>query len=350
MKPGIFRASLDFFHYSGISRAARPLTGGAGAIFMLHHVRPAPAGERDFAPNAGLDVTPEFLDAVISFVKARGWRLVSLEEAARLLRERDFDRPFAAFTLDDGFRDNRQHALEVFARHDCPFTIFIAPKYADGQGELWWDALEEAIAGNGVIYPGIPGLPEKITCLDDAARQRAWDQLYWPVRSMPQHDQRRWIRRFAPAHGVDLEALCRREIMGWEEIREIAAHPLCTIGAHTMNHFALRLLDDKEAFSEMVLSKARLEEELGREIRTFAYPYGDATTAGPRDFALAGRAGFDVAVTTRKGLLYEQHRDHLMALPRVSLNGFYQKIRYLDVLLSGAPFMLFNRLRKVNVA
>jgi len=28
-----------------------------------------------FAPNAGLEVTPEFLDAVISFVKLRGYDL-----------------------------------------------------------------------------------------------------------------------------------------------------------------------------------------------------------------------------------------------------------------------------------
>ena len=350
MKPSVFRTGLDLLHYSGLSRLARPFTGGSGAIFMLHHVRP-PRGREGFAPNAGLDVTPEFLDAVIGFVKARGWRLLSLEDAAEELRGGAWhEAPFAVFTLDDGFRDNLEYALPVFRRHDCPFTVFAAPAYVDGRGELWWDALEEVIATSEVVRPGLEGVPAELPTRTDEERRAAWEAVYWPVRGMEQHAQREWIRRFADAHGIDLEALCRREVMGWDELRRLAADPLCTIGAHTVHHYAVALLDADEAFAEMTESKARLEDELGEPVRTFAYPYGDAGSAGPRDFTLAARAGFDVAVTTRKGLVYPEHADHLMALPRVSLNGFYQKIRYVDVLLSGAPFVLFNGLKRLDVA
>ncbi len=350
MKPSVFRTGLDLLHYSGLSRLAQPFTQGTGAIFMLHHVRP-PRNCEGFAPNAGLDVTPEFLDVVIGFVKARGWRLLSLEDAAMELRSGiRHEIPFAVFTLDDGFRDNLEHALPVFRRHACPFTVFAAPAYVDGKGELWWNALEEVIATSEVVRPGLEGLSSELPVRTDEERRAAWETIYWPVRSMEQHAQREWIRRFAKEHGVDLDALCRREVMNWEELRTLAADPLCTIGAHTVHHYAVALLNADEAFSEMRESKNRLEEELGRPVRTFAYPYGDAASAGPRDFALAERAGFDVAVTTRKGLIYPEHADHLMALPRVSLNGFYQKIRYVDVLLSGAPFVLFNGLKRLDVA
>ncbi len=350
MKPSVFRTGLELLHYSGLSRLARPFTGGSGAIFMLHHVRP-PRGRAGFAPNAGLDVTPEFLDAVIGFVKARGWRLLSLEEAAEELRGNIRQKaPFAVFTLDDGFRDNLEHAVPIFRRHACPFTVFAAPAYVDGKGELWWDALEEAIATSEVVRPGLEGLPAELPARTDEERRATWEALYWPVRGMEQHAQRKWIHRFAEAHGVDLVALCRREVMSWQELRSLAADPLCTIGAHTVHHYAVALLDTDEALAEMMESKVRLEDELGGPVRTFAYPYGDAGSAGPRDFALAEKAGFNVAVTTRKGLIYPEHADHLMALPRVSLNGFYQKIRYVDVLLSGAPFVLFNGLKRLDVA
>jgi hypothetical protein len=53
-------------------------------------------------------------------------------------------------------------------------------------------------------------------------------------------------------------------------------------------------------------------------------------------------------VTTRKGLIHPRHAQELTALPRVSLNGDYQKARYVKVLLSGAPFAFFNMMPKVS--
>ena len=79
----ILKTSLDMLYYSGASQALRPISAGLGAIFMLHHVRPGGGLQRGFAPNSGLEVTPEFLDAVIGFVKCRGYDLVSMDEAVR---------------------------------------------------------------------------------------------------------------------------------------------------------------------------------------------------------------------------------------------------------------------------
>jgi hypothetical protein len=40
----------------------------------------------------------------------------------------------------------------------------------------------------------------------------------------------------------------------------------------------------------------------------------------------------------------------LQALPRISVNGEFQRLRYLEVLLSGAPTALMNRFRRVSAA
>ena len=61
-------------------------------------------------------------------------------------------------------------------------------------------------------------------------------------------------------------------------------------------------------------------------------------------------AGYKTAVTTRPGVLFADHRRVPMALPRLSVNGEFQKLRYLDVLMSGAPTALWNGFRRVAAA
>jgi len=349
-RASILRASLDVLYYSGISKMLSGVYAGVGAIFMLHHIRPGGGLSDGFAPNAGLEITPEFLEVVIRFCKARGYRLVSLAEAVDRLRAGHTDEPFATFTIDDGYRDNLEYAQPVFKRHDCPFTIFIAPAITDGRCELWWRGLEDVIAGAPRIATEIAGEHIELACTTDHDKQAAFERLYWPIRHLEEHAQRDWIAEFCSSHGVDLAAMCRAKAMTWDEVRTIASDPLCTIGAHTVNHFAVARLKPEEAVLEAVGSRDRIAEELGQVPEFFAYPYGDESSAGPRDFRLMADAGFTAAVTTRKGLLYEAHKHHLTALPRVSLNGDYQDMRYVEVLLGGSAFALWNRFRKVNVA
>ena len=73
------------------------------------------------------------------------------------------------------------------------------------------------------------------------------------------------------------------------------------------------------------MSRAVLEAALGKRPEHLAYPVGDPTSAGPREFRIAAELGFKTAVTTRPGVLFKAHRDHLTALPRISVNGEFQQ-------------------------
>jgi peptidoglycan/xylan/chitin deacetylase (PgdA/CDA1 family) len=81
-----------------------------------------------------------------------------------------------------------------------------------------------------------------------------------------------------------------------------------------------------------------------------SYPYGDRTSAGPREFKVAAELGFKTAVTTRPGVLFAEHSRRLMALPRISLNGDFQRMRYVRVLLSGSATAMWNGFRRVEAA
>ena len=137
-------------------------------------------------------------------------------------------------------------------------------------------------------------------------------------------------------------------MMHWDEIRQLAADPLVTIGAHTRRHYALAKLTLAEARAEIEESVRRIEREIGKPCRHFSYPYGDEASAGKREFDLVKELGLKTAVTTRKGLIHPRHACELTGAAASSLNGDYQKSRYVKVLLSGAPFALFNAVQRAS--
>ena len=348
VKTAMMKAAMSGLYHTRAHRLLAPYTQGVGMIFTLHHVRPEPATPRAFAPNRILEVTPEFLDAVLAQVADAGLDVISLDEAVTRL-DGGSEKRFACFTFDDGYRDNLEYALPLFKRRGMPFTLYVPTDYPDGHGQLWWSVLEEIVARAGDdIVVHHEGEMWRLPTATLADKERAFEEVYWWLRSLDDVIQRDVVRALADRYGVDLDAQCREQVMTWNEIRTMAADPLVTIGAHTKNHYAIAKLPEATAMEEMVGSADRIEQELGTRPAHFAFPYGDPGSAGPRDFGLARDAGFATAVTTRKGMLFSDHRQHLTALPRVSLNGDYQSLTYTALYLSGAPFALWNGFQQVN--
>ncbi len=349
MKTAMMKAAMSGLYHTGAHRLLAPYTQGIGVIFTLHHVRPEPDQPRAFAPNRLLEVTPDFLDAVLDQVQEAGLDVLSLDEAAQRLKEGD-DRRFACFTFDDGYRDNLEYAYPLFKRRSLPLTLYVPTDYPDGNGELWWLALEEIVARADEIELCRNGALWRLPTVTLPGKTRAFEEIYWWLRLLDEATQRRVVRVLADRYEVDMAADCSKLVMRWDEIRTMAADPLVTIGAHTKGHFAMSKLSEQRAADEMIGSADRIEQELGVRPIHFSFPYGDPGSAGPRDFALARQAGFKTAVTTRKGMLFGAHRRYLSALPRVSLNGEYQSLTYTALYLSGAPFALWNRFQHINAA
>ena len=344
----LLKGALSTMYYTGIHRMMAPVTQGVGMIFMLHHVRPD--GVQEFEPNRILKITPDFLDEVIEQVQDAGIDVVSLDEVHWRMAEGDFDRPFAAFTFDDGYRDNAEFAYPIFKKHKLPFAIYVPTDFPDGKGELWWLALEKVLSDTDQIRVNMAGASEQFKCSTPSEKDAAFHNIYWWLRGQKEADARKWVRELCRGIGFDPMVLSDELLMNWDEIREINKDPLVTIGGHTKGHFALAKLSLSEARMEVEQSINRLERELGERPDHFSYPYGCERTAGPRDFDMVKELGIKTAVTTRKGVLHAEHGNHLTALPRVSLNGDYQNSRYTSVLMTGAPFALMNGFRRVNVS
>jgi peptidoglycan/xylan/chitin deacetylase (PgdA/CDA1 family) len=349
MKSAIIRTGFDTLYFSGAHMLLRPFLEGVGAILMLHHVRPPRAGE--FQPNRLLEVSPEFLTQTLSWLQRQDIDIVSLDEMHRRLIERDFARRFVAITFDDGYRDNRLYAFPILKRFDLPFAIYVPTSFPDRRGKLWWLALEAAIARNDSVVVTIDGVERKLTCATTSQKREAYDSIYWWLRNLGTESEiHAAVNELAARSGVDMRPVADELCMNWDEIRELAADALVTIGAHTVNHVMLGKATEEAARFELKASRDIIEAELAAEVRHLAYPYGGRDLVGPREFGIASELGYKTAVTTRPGVLFPEHDRHLTALPRLSLNGEYQAARYVKVLMSGAATALFNGFRRVDAA
>jgi peptidoglycan/xylan/chitin deacetylase (PgdA/CDA1 family) len=349
MRKRAIRAGLETLYFTGTHRLAGSFFAGLGAILTFHRV--LPPHDEPFQPHSGLEITPDFLDAVLTSLKHAGVDIVSMDEAWRRLNGDPGARRFVAITFDDGFRDTLDHAWPILKRHDAPVTVYVASAFAEGTGVLWWEVLGKAVAENDALDLDMDGARRHFDCGTLQAKEDTYEALYRWLRGMRHEAELEAVLGALAADcRIDTAAQCRALCIGWEELAGFAADPLVTIGSHTVSHPFLAKCDAEAVRREMTESRSMIEAKLGVRPVHFAYPVGAPDAAGPREFALAAEVGYRTAVTTRPGVNFADHRDHLTALPRLSVNGEFQRLRFLDVLLSGTATAILNGFRRVDAA
>jgi peptidoglycan/xylan/chitin deacetylase (PgdA/CDA1 family) len=242
-------AAFEVLWASRATALIRALSKARGVIFTLHRV--LPDDPADFAPNSILQVKPDFLEYAIERLRRLGYDIVHLDEALRRVEADEPTRRFAVLTFDDAYRDNLRHALPVLRRQQAPFTLYVPTALVDGDGEVWWQALEDIIGSREAIEVAGARGNDHFATGSLREKQAAYDVLYARMRTMPEPARVAFIRPLAQQYGYDLRAQCRELIMDWTTIRTFADEPLCTLGAHTVHHYELAKLPAVEARNEM---------------------------------------------------------------------------------------------------
>lgn len=341
----IRKLALSTAWFSGLAHLSNVFLSGAGAILMLHRVTDEPSTALGL--NSHLAVTPSFLDAALTEMKRLGYAFISMDELVEQLENRRSTSRMAAVTLDDGYRDNLLEGLPVLESHGAPFTVYVSPALIDGEKHLWWEIIEDIVTRCTIVDLPTAGGGIELTCRTPAEKTAAFRTLAdYLTNQIPEQEQVGLLRCLASAARLDLKR-GRKQLMSWSELKKLARHPLAEIGAHTINHYNLRRLEKNMARHEIAAAVPEIEKRLGIRPRHMAFPYGYAAAVGPREVALAREAGFSTAVTTRHGVIHAAHAAHLHALPRISVNGRYQKINHLRTMLSGITTPLANRGRTI---
>ncbi|TWT75915.1 Polysaccharide deacetylase [Posidoniimonas polymericola] len=159
---------------------------------------------------------------------AEHYDVISLQEAQRRIAAGENRWPSVCLTFDDGYAENCEFAAPLLLRKNLPFTYFVSTNHVLG-GEPFGHDLENGVA-------------------------------------------------LRPNSIAELRALAEAGV---------------EIGAHTRSHANLGAIADERVLrDEIAGSKTELEEQLGRSIRYFAFPFGLHANLNRAAFRIAHEVGF----------------------------------------------------------
>ena len=131
-----------------------------------------------------------------------------------------------------------------------------------------------------------------------------------------------WLGRHAGAVGP---------LLTWAQVREVAAAGI-EIGSHGLVHHPLDVLPAAQVRREVGESRDRLEQELGRLVRSFCYPHGYHNR---RVRTAVAEAGHDTACEVGRRL-YEPGDDRF-AVPRLQPTPDHAGADLLQMVATGGP-------------
>lgn len=285
-----------------------------GALVLAYHRIANAAGEVTFDPGV-FSATAAGLDAQLEFL-TKHFEVVS---PAALERDPDSPGRRVVLTFDDGYQDNHELALPLLRRHGVTAAFFLATGFIDEPRVPWWDELAWiAKTSRRTHIEAGAWLDRDLPLTDD--RSAAGAELARVFKSLETEETDAFLDHCADVAGT---GRCGRDMasdlwMTWAMASELRDAGM-TIGGHTVDHPVLARTDPERQRREIEECGLRLADELGVEMRYFAYPVGlrssfDATAQG-----ILADLGVRLAFSLYGGYSRPGRRDP-MNVPRASVS------------------------------
>jgi peptidoglycan/xylan/chitin deacetylase (PgdA/CDA1 family) len=296
IKKKILISISQLFFLTGFTAPARC---GRGRLSIVTFHRVLSKADRQNYPFTGLAVTPEELDAFLTYFTAHFDCGTLATQHGRYLSGEKTVRPLLAITFDDAQYDNYSNARPVLARHKVRASFFAPVVAVEQQELLWHDRLGFAIFA--LLKLGDRGR-EQVTRLVDAAGLSAKgpnslvSNIVAASKSLTLEARLHLVETLVEASGAT-QAPSFARLMTFEELAELAVDGH-EIGSHSMTHCMMPECTDSALDYELAESRRVLQAHLGLPIESFCYPNGNSDA---RAADAVARAGYLRAVTTNWG-------------------------------------------------
>ncbi len=207
-------------------------------------------------------------------------------------------------SFDDGYDDNYLNAFPVLRSLEIPATIFVSTGYIGSGKPFWFDLVAHILyhAPNGSLTVKALGIALSLDTGVDSRRIAA-SRLVGALKRVSNAqrlDILDWLER---EHGDAMKPgdFCLSHPLDWSQVREMSAAGI-EFGSHTVSHPILSRLDDSELRQELMESRQRLEQELGKPAPVLAYPVGGPEEFNEKVVQAAAAAGYRLGVSYMPGV------------------------------------------------
>ena len=250
------------------------------------------------------------------------FNVVSLNELTAYVKANTKLPPNAAIiTFDDGYLDNYQKAFPILEKHQLPGLIFLTTDYIDSGKPFFWDLVAYCFYSSEKKQISLPIIGSQKW--DNQSQLESVIQIYIEaIKKLPETEKQENIRLLPDFLGVNLPNIeYQHMMMNWGHIRALSAKGI-SFGAHTMTHPILSRIPLDKAKQEIVGSKRRIEEEIGKRVTSFAYPNGNADDFNDDIIELVDQNGFDTAFSLVNGpCTYRSVRNRPFEIRRIFISN-----------------------------
>jgi hypothetical protein len=224
-----------------------------------------------------------FENTVQWFLK-RKYRFLSVKELIDILKsQKSFPSSCVIFTVDDGWKENKENIFSVAKKYSIPVTLFATVDPIGKQEGFWWSYISKAY------------------------QQKLIPQTVQKLKDVPNS-----FRRKAVLHTKQIISI-QGEAVTIEDLKEMKQQSPMDIGSHTLSHPILTKCSEGLARREIIESKNVLEKWINHPITSFAYPNGNYST---REIDILKENGYEIAFSTQQKYLANHYPINMYAIPR----------------------------------
>lgn len=212
----------------------------------------------------------------LQFIK-KHFQVITLDEALLLTESKlPLNKRYALLTFDDGYVDNFEEAYPVLKEEGISAVFFIPTDYVDSDLIPWWDEIAWMLK-NTTKKEFCFG-KERTFYLNNSVLDKVIRNFLTVIKSdLRSMDDKMLELKEKLDCEYTVNPKDKSLFVSWEQIKEMKTGGMA-IGSHTCSHRILTHIDKENQLLELEQSKQCLEQHLGCNIDSVAYPVGQSNT------------------------------------------------------------------------